>query len=680
VAGAVLVFLLAALAAPARAQDPGYSIALTGAPTLFSRDPRPVISGTTTAPPGSVVTVTVGERSETVAVAADGSFRVVWPVELAGGSYPVRARLGLPPAGREGGGPGAEPGGPAAEATLVVQPESRIPFRPLIAPPPEPPEPRPEPNADDFQAYTDRWRIVPPPTALTEESRGRLDPYHQNVWKGDRPIRSFGERGERELFLVLTGISDTLAEYDGIPIPAGVSTDRPGTIEFFGREGLVLGNQNLFVSADLFEGATAFRPAAWRARATVAANLNHAAVGENAVVRPDVRDGTSRTTGFGALQELFVEKQLADLSPSYDFVSVRAGIQPFTSDFRGFVFSDTNLGLRLFGNYASNRWQYNLVWMERLEKETNSGLNRLEWRDQRVAVANLYRQDFPVLGLTSQVSVHYLRDEATFKFDRNGFLVRPDPAGSFTPHEVEAVYLGAAAFGHLGRVNVDGALYFVTGEDSLNPIAGPGRLPGVRDEVDVEAGMAALELSYDRDWLRPKLGLFYATGDDDPTDRDARGFDAIFDNPAFAGGGFSYWNRLGIRLGGTAVTLVNRGSLLPSLKSSKEEGQPNFVNPGLLLATGGADLEVAPRLRAVATANYLRFATTETLELLLFQGEVDEEIGWDLSLGARWRPFLNENAVVLAGAAAFLPGRGFRDIYEDGSILFAAFTNLVLTY
>jgi hypothetical protein len=229
-------------------------------------------------------------------------------------------------------------------------------------------------------------------------------------------------------------------------------------------------------------------------------------------------------------------------------------------------------------------------------------------------------------------------------------------------------------------MNVDGALYFVTGEDSLNPIAGPGRLPGVRDEVDIEAGMAALELSYDRDWLRPKLGLFYATGDDDPTDRDARGFDAIFDNPAFAGGGFSYWNRLGIRLGGTAVTLVNRGSLLPSLKSSKEEGQPNFVNPGLLLATGGADLEVAPRLRAVATANYLRFATTETLELLLFQGEVDEEIGWDLSLGARWRPFLNENAVVLAGAAAFLPGRGFRDIYEDGSILFAAFTNLVLTY
>jgi hypothetical protein len=318
--------------------------------------------------------------------------------------------------------------------------------------------------------------------------------------------------------------------------------------------------------------------------------------------------------------------------------------------------------------------------MERLEKETNSGLNRFEWRDQQVAVANLYRQDFPVLGLTSQASVHYLRDEPTFQFDRNGFLARPDPAGSATPHEIEAIYLGVAAFGHVGRINVDGALYYVTGDDSLNPIAGPGRLPGVEDEVEIDAGMAALELSIDKDWYRPKIGIFYATGDDDPTDRDARGFDAIFDNPAFAGGGFSYWNRLGVRLGGTAITLVNRGSLLPSLKSSKEEGQPNFVNPGLLLGTAGVDLEVTPKLRMVATLNHLRFDTTETLELLLFQGDLDEEIGWDLSLGGRWRPFLNENVVVLGGAAAFLPGDGFEQIYEDDSALFLAFTNLVLTF
>ena len=56
----------------------------------------------------------------------------------------------------------------------------------------------------------------------------------------------------------------------------------------------------------------------------------------------------------------------------------------------------------------------------------------------------------------------------------------------------------------------------------------------------------------------------------------------------FAGGGFSFWNRMAIRLAGTGVTLVNRGSLLPDLKTSREEGQPNFVNPGLRLASSDA--------------------------------------------------------------------------------------------
>lgn len=650
--------------AAARRVEPAVTLGEDGGP-LFTRDPRPTLTGTADAPAGTVVTVTVGETSATAEVGPDGAFSLTWPEELPAGAHRVRAEL----AGADGG---------SAEAVLVVQPEGPFPLRPLLSPATDYAEPPPAlPDLSDFRPMTDRWRIVPPAMALTAESRGRLDPYHQNLLKGDFPVWT---DGDREVFLVWTGISDTLAEVEGVPVPAGISTAEPGSIAFFGEDYLAIGSQNVFVTADLYEGDTAFRPFDWRVRATLAGSLDFVDVDENAVVRPDVREGTSRTTGRGALQELFVEKKLADLSPNYDFVSVRAGIQPFTSDFRGFVLSDVNLGVRLFGNWASNRYQYNLAYFERLEKGTNSGLNTLEWRDQQVAVANLYRQDFPVLGVTSQASVHYLRDEPSLHFDRNGFLVRPDPAGSATPHEVEAWYLGLAAFGHVGRVNVDAALYHVFGEDSLNPIAGPGRLPGVEDEVDVAASMAALELSYDRDWFRPKAGVFWASGDDDPTDRDARGFDAIFENPAFAGGGFSYWNRLGIRLGGTAVTLVNRGSLLPSLKSSKEEGQPNFVNPGILLGTAGVDLEVTPKLRMVATANYLRFDSTETLELLLFQGGLEEEIGWDLSVGARWRPFLNENVVVLGGVAAFLPGDGWEGIYEDDDTEYLAFTNLTLTF
>jgi len=404
-------------------------------------------------------------------------------------------------------------------------------------------------------------------------------------------------------------------------------------------------------------------------------------VAENAVVKPDVRDGTSRTRGFFALQELFGEWKIRDLSPNYDFVSVRGGIQPFSSDFRGFVFTDTNFGVRLFGNYHSNRDQFNLAVFDRLEKDTNSGLNTFERRDQQVAVANVYRQDFLTKGYTAQASIHYLRDEATFKFDKNGFLARPDPVGSARRHHIEAVYLGLAGSGHVGRINVEDAFYYVGGTDSLNPIAGPARLgKNEKDEVDIRAFMGAVELSIDRNWYRPKIAYFYASGDDDPVDRDAEGFDAIFDNPAFAGGGFSFWNRMGIRLAGSGVTLVNRGSLLPDLRSSKEEGQPNFVNPGLHLASAAVDLDLTPKLKAVLTANYLRFDAVETLRLVLFQSKIDRDIGWDLSAGARWRPYLNQNVVVVGGIAAFLPGQGFADIYEDDSPLYAAFANLIVTY
>ena len=266
-------------------------------------------------------------------------------------------------------------------------------------------------------------------------------------------------------------------------------------------------------------------------------------------------------------------------------------------------------------------------------------------------MANVYRQDTFRLGYTLQASLHLLQDEASFHLDDNGFLARPDPVGSAKPHKIESLYLGVAGLGHFGRINVDHAMYAVFGRDDLQPIAGPDILAR-RESVDIGAFFFAAEVSYDRDWLRPRFAVLYSSGDSDPTDRNARGFAPIFDNPAFAGGGFSYWNRLGIRLAGTAVSLVNRGSLIPDLRASKEEGQPGYVNPGLHLVSLGLDAELRPELKLVATANYLEFDDTATLELLTFQSGIGREIGLDLSLGARWRPRLDNNVVVTGGIAA----------------------------
>ena len=92
-------------------------------------------------------------------------------------------------------------------------------------------------------------------------------------------------------------------------------------------------------------------------------------------VNVDPREGTTRDDHHVGIQAAFVDKHLRNVSDNYDFDSFRVGIQPFSSDFRGFLFQDNQLGVRLFGTRDNNRWQYNLAWFRRLEKDTNSGLN-----------------------------------------------------------------------------------------------------------------------------------------------------------------------------------------------------------------------------------------------------------------------------------------------------------------
>ena len=210
----------------------------------------------------------------------------------------------------------------------------------------------------------------------------------------------------------------------------------------------------------------------------------------------DVRDGTTRFDTHVGLQEAFVEKKLFDLSSNYDFVSVRAGIQELSTDFRGFVAVVEQPGVRVFGTLASSRIEYNVAFFDFLEKDTNSGFNELHRRHQQMAVANVYIQDFLTPGYTTQFSFHYNHDAGEPHYDTNGFLVRPAPIGLIAAARVRTSYLGWAGNGHIGRFNVSHAFYQAIGTDELNPIEAR--------EVDINAQMAALELSLDQDWLRFK--------------------------------------------------------------------------------------------------------------------------------------------------------------------------------
>ena len=532
-----------------------------------------------------------------------------------------------------------------------------------------------------FIPIEDRWRIGFPewdrygngqvPVVDTPYELGRWwDPYAQSVLKGDYPIVG------QHTFLNITAMSQTLLEFRQVPTPTTPfeSTVDPFQEEFFGDPDQFFFLNNTKLTFDLLHGDAAFKPADWRIKVTPIFNDNYLDVEELAIVNPDVREGTTRLRDDFALEEWFVESKLADLSADYDFLSVRAGSQLFNSDFRGFIFSDINRSVRLFGTHESNRDQFNVIWFDQTEKETNSELNTFEDRHQNTVIANYYRQDFIWPGYTAQVSYHYNNDEPSFRFDENNFLVRPAPVGVFAPHEVDSHYIGWAGDGHINRVNISHAFYYVVGEDELNPFAGR--------RTRIDAQMGAVELSYDRDWIRFRTSGFFASGDDDIDDGEAEGFDAIFDNPAFAGGEFSFWQRQAVRLLG--VNLTNRGSLLADLRTSKTQGQTNFVNPGLFLFNLGMDFEVTPKARLISNVNFLWFDETEVLERFVFQDDIDDEIGTDLSLGVEYRPLLSNNIIVVAGISGLIPGGGFEDLYNefkgDADGLFAGFTELILTF
>jgi len=541
--------------------------------------------------------------------------------------------------------------------------------------------PRDEQESDHFVPLEDRWRLGMPAWDRYGKNHpseddypgvlGRWwDPYNQNVLKGDFPLVG------QDLFLVVTGIAQLVQEVREVPTGTTPfeSTLRPRSEEFFGDPKQFFSSNFFRLSVDLFNGSAGYKQPVWRIRATPVFNFNYLDVNELAVVSPDVRDGTTRFRTDWALDEWFVEAKLADLGPDYDFVSARGGSQFFVSDFRGFVFSDTSRAVRLFGSRFSNRDQFNILWVDQTEKETNSELNLFDDRHQNTLIANYYHQDLLVPGYTGLISFHYNNDQPSSKFDRNRFPVRPDPAGVFQPHRVESYYIGLAGQGHFGRLNVSNAFYYVLGRDGLNPIAGR--------EQNIKASMVALELSYDRDWARFRTSWFWASGDPDPNDGDAEGFDAIFDNPNFAGGEFSYWQRQAVRLFG--VGLTQRQSLVPNLRSSKTQGQTNFVNPGLSLVNAGMDMDLTPKLKLIANANFLWFEDTRSLEVFAFQDGIDKKIGTDLSLGIEYRPFLNDNVQLISGLSTFIPSAGFKDLFNPlggtAGTMYGHFFEAILTY
>ncbi len=529
--------------------------------------------------------------------------------------------------------------------------------------------PVPKPSVEQFVAAVpipDRWRIV---DALGYEDNW-WDPYNQNTIKGDKPIHD-------DWFFNITAISDTVYEFRDVPTPVGgQTTDAAGSLDVLGNVQQGFWNQNTAVEFVYYKGDTVFRPPDWEYRFIPVFNYNAVRLGETLGTNANPAVGRLREDNHVGIQTLFVDRHLRNVSDRYDFDSVRVGIQPFSSDFRGFLFQDVPFGVRLFGNRNNNKYQYNLAWFRRLEKDTNSGLNDLSesWRDDDVFVANVYLQDKPRLGFFSQFSLIYNRNRESEKpfYDTNQFIQRPASLGQERLRDYDVYYLGYSGDGHFGRLNLTTSLYLAFGEEQDSVFT--------NSVSDIEAYFIAAEPSIDFDWIRVRGSLLYGSGDDDPYDGKSQGFDAIFENPQFAGADTSYWIRQGVPLiGGGRVALSQRNGILNSLRSSKEHGQSNFTNPGVLLAGLGTDMDILPELRLSLNANYLAFADTSVLEVARAQAGIDRHIGYDLSASLTYRPFMTQNVVVRLSYAQLLSGNGYQQLFGDDDPV-SVLLNAVLTF
>jgi len=550
----------------------------------------------------------------------------------------------------------------------------RRPGHPYEAPPeftiqnPNGVPPAPIDQVGSFLPVPNRWRIM--------ETLGYqfpwYDPYNQNIWKGDKPIDG------KDRFLSFNFISDTVLQPRTVPTPVGPqSSTNPGENDTIGSFHQTVFTETLIASADFYKGDTTFKPPEYEFKATLAINYNRVETDEVRALQIDPRLGVIRDDAFVGVQELFYLKDLRTVDERFDFDEVRIGIQPFSSDFRGFLFQDSTLGVRFFGNRDNNRWQYNIAWFRPLEKDLNSGLNDVTKapRDENIFIFDLFRQDLPWPGFTSQAIVLYNHNRDNKFYDSNGFLQRPAAIGLEQLREFDVTYLGYNGDGHIGRVNLTASGYYAIGHQNHSTFTSTS--------TQIRAGFLAAEASMDFDWIRVRGSIAYASGDDDPYDDRSNGFDSVFENPIFAGADTSYWISQGIPLiGGGGVALHGPNSLIPDLRSSKEQGQSNFDNPGLRLIGIGADFDLTPTSRLSGNLNQIWFDNTAVLEAARAASPISRNIGTDASVAWIYRPFFTQNIVFRLSGSALFGGEGLKNLYGTSSstTYYAVLANVILTY
>lgn len=481
----------------------------------------------------------------------------------------------------------------------------------------------------------DRWRRLEPQGLGLAPRSPLYDPYSPNILKGDYPL--FGDK----IFFAGTATVDFF-------------TDVKRNLDYFQNNrirNVPFYDHNWFnqitsvLAVEIFHGDTVFAPKDW--------SIKVSGVGR-------WRCGDLNATDFGCgddyrLLETFGEVKLFEIGNTFDPTSVRAGLQAFNSDFFGFIYNDTQPGFRLFSEINRNQFKVNLAFFERLNQEKLSALKEFKLRDMRMGIVSFQWDDFIFPGFNILPNVVWSNDRAP---------------GVVAGGTVDAFYIGFTTNGHIGRVNVNSAFYYVTGTTAKNT-------PNQKTQP-IEAEFVFAQVAYPIAYWNPRFAIGWASGDPNKRDKFAQGFDSAFDNVNFGGGQFSYLFGEKIQLG--ATTVLRGNSIFPSLRGANATSQ--YVNPGVLAMNAGVDVAITPKLTGEANYDYVRFDNTATLVAnTKFKGrDVSKEIGHEFNAGLTWKPLLNEQLILFGGGAVFLPEGAVKDLFGDGMRAYKAILRAIVTF
>ena len=413
---------------------------------------------------------------------------------------------------------------------------------------------------------------------------------NQNKLKGDYPV--FGKR----TFFNFTGVSDTLLEGRNLPVAerrqhraAAAASSSSAAAASTCR------SRRSRTSFDLFRGDTVFRPdrlarplraglqraTSSTCRSTTASTPTCAARTRASITTSACRSSSSRrSSSTSAITTTSCRSAPASRSSRRtSAASWRCSKRPASA---------------CSARCESSRIEYNAAVFDMLEKDTNSGFNEMNRRHQQIYIANVYVQDFLTPGYTAVVQLPRQRRSrrAALRHERV-----PGAAGADRRHRHQR---GRRPY-YLGEV----------GQRPPRPLEREPRvLPGARPREQQPDRRAAASTSTRR-WARwscrstrtgcgsrgprssPRATAIRPTTRGTASTRSST-------SRSFAGGPFSLWNRQGLRLAQTGTGLKSPVSLLPTLRTNKDEGQPNFVNPGIFI------LNARGRRRADAEAARLR--------------------------------------------------------------------------